>query len=148
MATNFYQFFVCMISRNSLRRNIESNRKYNAIPAHIKKQIHKIMDEWFCGCPHSIAMVLSIFTLFQSLISFQNCQWKSLLSFVDVNGKNILKIEFLHICAYENIAIQKNILIDVSIHHYIYRLKPGYFICNTFFYLCHRRKFYIICLPI
>ena len=41
----------------------------------------------------------------------------------DGNGKNTLRIEFLHICANENITIQNNILHDVSIHHSIGRQK-------------------------
>ena len=55
--------------------------------------------------------------------------------FSDVNGKSILKIEFLHICAYENLTIQKNILIDASIYHYICIQKISYFV---FFILLHK----------
>ena len=54
--------------------------------------------------------------------------------FSDVNGENILKIEFLHICAYENITIQKNILLDVSIYHYICIQKISFFV--FFILLC------------
>ena len=48
-----------------------------------------------------------------------------------VNGKNTLKIEFLYICAYENITIQKNILFDVFIHHYIDKIKPDEIVTTT-----------------
>ena len=44
----------------------------------------------------------------------------------DGNGKNTLRIEFLHICTYENITIQNNILHGFSIHHSIERQKPHY----------------------
>ena len=47
-----------MISRNGLQQNIESSIDYDAIPVHLKKQIHKIMDEWICSCSHNKAMII------------------------------------------------------------------------------------------
>ena len=56
-----------MISCNNLQRNIESNLDYDAIPAHHKKQIHKIMDELFCSCSHSKAMIIEHLYTFAEL---------------------------------------------------------------------------------
>ena len=57
MASNFYHFsLVFIISCTILQRNIESNINSDAIPAHLKKQIHNIMDEQFCSCTHNKAL--------------------------------------------------------------------------------------------
>ena len=59
MASNFYQFFlVFMIYRNSLQQNIESSINYDPIPAHLKKQIHKITYECFLSCTYNKAMII------------------------------------------------------------------------------------------
>ena len=57
-----------MISCNSLQRNIESSINYDAIPGHLKKQIHKIMDEWFCDWRITKIRLFGIFTSFQSYV--------------------------------------------------------------------------------
>ena len=56
-----------MISCNNLQRSIESNLDYDVIPAHLKKQIHKIMDEWFCSCAHSKVMIIEHIYTFTEL---------------------------------------------------------------------------------
>ena len=56
-----------MISCNNLQRSIESNLDYDVIPAHLKKQIHKIMDEWFCSCAHSKDMIIGHIYTFREL---------------------------------------------------------------------------------
>ena len=56
-----------MISCNNLQRNIESNLDYDGIPAHLKKQIHKIMDEWFCSYAHSKAIIIEHIYTFAEL---------------------------------------------------------------------------------
>ena len=65
MASKVYRFFfVFMISHISLQRNIESSINHDPISAHIKKQIHKIMDEWFCSYIHNKAMIIvQIYTI-------------------------------------------------------------------------------------
>ena len=52
------KIYIFCFSCNSLQRNIELSRNDNAIPAHLKKQIHKIMDKWFCCFEHNKAMIV------------------------------------------------------------------------------------------
>ena len=42
----FYNFFAFPISHRNLGPNIEVNIKHDSIPAHLKKHVHEIMDEW------------------------------------------------------------------------------------------------------